>query len=515
MIFLDDPTIYLQSQHFSLEDHHQAALSPSPNHSSPHLSINKFIGYVWVFTNFKSWSALRWDLECIGMKVLRRILGQEVIDAMKTQAEMVLLAHEMCGLSLLISFDTFLDQTWGFLALQDAPSAKGTLTWVDIHTPLLIPVPSFSPSSADSPSSDSNSGLNSGLGPGVPGNPTSDNLIPTCALHELSYVWMALAMMDEIAALTGDTRGPWACVFMAIKDDLENRHLYNATGSLWPIPNEAFHPTPTTPVLRYYLLATGAMSATTSGIGDGSTMSKDLTGSPECQPVTFHNNQRLVDWAWPGAMAKLTLANIKSAYGQLRKIGALYKMHSLFQHCIKGNANPVDEANKLIECTEHLTAAGFPVDEKILAMAILMALPPDWENIISLITTTMEDANFKPSGVPEIDIPEELYEDSVNPLTAEDYDYDDGPMAMCESSTSKPPYKITQSLLDPIPEYIGEESEGISDEDLYYLVQQVLPKDIMCPKSSSYKPFNQDYHDHVPAFQLKLGVTVLDMRRKL
>ncbi|KAL4071623.1 hypothetical protein V8B97DRAFT_1917425 [Scleroderma yunnanense] len=136
-------------------------------------------------------------------------------------------------------------------------------------------------------------------GPGILGNLTNNNPIPACTLCKLAYIQMASTMTDEIAALTEDAHGPWACFFMAIKDDLENYHLYNATGSLCPIPDKAFYPTPATLALQYYLSATGVLTVTTLSIGDGSTMSDACTGSPVCQPITFCNNQRLVDQAQP------------------------------------------------------------------------------------------------------------------------------------------------------------------------------------------------------------------------
>ncbi|KAL4065802.1 hypothetical protein V8B97DRAFT_1919552 [Scleroderma yunnanense] len=74
-------------------------------------------------------------------------------------------------------------------------------------------------------------------------------------------------------------------------------------------------------------------------------------------------------------------------------------MRSLFQHHIKGSTNLVNEANKLIECADHLKAAGFPLNNKILTMAILMALPQDWENVISMVTTTIKGTNFTPSTI--------------------------------------------------------------------------------------------------------------------
>ncbi|KAL4064865.1 hypothetical protein V8B97DRAFT_1919923 [Scleroderma yunnanense] len=67
--------------------------------------------------------------------------------------------------------------------------------------------------------------------------------------------------------------------------------------------------------------------------------------------------------------------DIETAYGKPGKIRVLSKMRSLIQHRIRSSSNPVDEANKLIECADCLKAAGFPLDEKILTMIILIALP--------------------------------------------------------------------------------------------------------------------------------------------
>ncbi|KAL4077524.1 hypothetical protein J3A83DRAFT_4368867 [Scleroderma citrinum] len=202
--------------------------------------------------------------------------GQEVIEAMKTQAEMVLLAHEMCSPSLLISFDTFLNANRGFLAvptantplvepIQEALRLHCPPLLVDLHAPPLILVPPSSFSSFfSSSSSPTNFNSKPGMaqfnlqpqalhGPGILGNLTNNNPIPACTLCKLAYIQMASTMTDEIAALTEDAHGPWACFFMAIKDDLENCHLYNATGSLCPIPDKAFYPTPATLALQYYL----------------------------------------------------------------------------------------------------------------------------------------------------------------------------------------------------------------------------------------------------------------------
>ncbi|KAL4061731.1 hypothetical protein J3A83DRAFT_4198134 [Scleroderma citrinum] len=101
--------------------------------------------------------------------------------------------------------------------------------------------------------------------------------------------------------------------------------------------------------------------------------------------------------------------------------------------------------------------------------------------------------------IPEIDTPEVLYKDTVNSTTCKNYDYsdhqqshkssrslmttcehwltttqltddDESPMVMCESFTFAKSYKISYSLLDPIPEYIRWKSKDMKEEDLYYLV---------------------------------------------
>ncbi|KAL4063865.1 hypothetical protein J3A83DRAFT_4378528 [Scleroderma citrinum] len=142
------PTIFLQSCHSSpKEDSDNSALTTPPTElSSPSVSINEFISYMQVFNNFESWAALGWqaprdheclqllskvfqDAERVGMRVSRRVLGevtrqsllstdlvvtsQDVIDVMRTQAEMVLLTKETYRTLLLLSFNTFLNQSWG------------------------------------------------------------------------------------------------------------------------------------------------------------------------------------------------------------------------------------------------------------------------------------------------------------------------------------------------------------------------------------------------------------------
>ena len=94
------------------------------------------------------------------------------------------------------------------------------------------------------------------------------------------------------------------------------------------------------------------------------------------------------------ATAKLTIAELKTVFGTPGRIGALVELRSLFQHRIKPGANPVHEANNLIECSNRLALAGFQLDERLVTMAILMALPGDWEQLVAYICSTTEDANF-------------------------------------------------------------------------------------------------------------------------
>ena len=94
------------------------------------------------------------------------------------------------------------------------------------------------------------------------------------------------------------------------------------------------------------------------------------------------------------ATAKLTIAELKTVFRTPGCIGALVELWSLFQHCIKPGANPVHEANNLIECSNRLVLAGFQLDERLITMAILMALPSDWEQLIAYICSTTEDTNF-------------------------------------------------------------------------------------------------------------------------
>ncbi|KIM65637.1 hypothetical protein SCLCIDRAFT_22534 [Scleroderma citrinum Foug A] len=92
--------------------------------------------------------------------------------------------------------------------------------------------------------------------------------------------------------------------------------------------------------------------------------------------------------------AKLSIKELKDIFGTPGHIGALVELHLLFQHRIKPNANPVHEVNNLIECSNCLAAAGYVLAPQLITMAILMALLPDWEQLVSTICSTVEDANF-------------------------------------------------------------------------------------------------------------------------
>lgn len=94
------------------------------------------------------------------------------------------------------------------------------------------------------------------------------------------------------------------------------------------------------------------------------------------------------------ATAKLTIAELKMVFRTPGHIGALVELCSLFQHCIKPGASPVHEANNLIECSNCLVLAGFQLNKRLDTMAIFMALPQDWEQLIAYICSTTEDANF-------------------------------------------------------------------------------------------------------------------------
>ena len=95
-----------------------------------------------------------------------------------------------------------------------------------------------------------------------------------------------------------------------------------------------------------------------------------------------------------GNTAKVTLATLKTTFGTPRKVGALVEMCSLFQHHMKPNSNPIQEANNLIQCAARLSTAGFALTDGMIAMAILMVLPSDWETTVLTLCSTLNDAAF-------------------------------------------------------------------------------------------------------------------------
>ena len=66
----------------------------------------------------------------------------------------------------------------------------------------------------------------------------------------------------------------------------------------------------------------------------------------------------------------------------------------MFQHRMKPNSNPVHEANNLIQCAARLSTASFALADGLIALAILMALPSDWETLVSTLCSTLDDASF-------------------------------------------------------------------------------------------------------------------------
>jgi len=92
--------------------------------------------------------------------------------------------------------------------------------------------------------------------------------------------------------------------------------------------------------------------------------------------------------------AKLTLAALKTAFGTPGQVGALVEMCSMFQHRMKPNSSPVHEANNLIQCAAQLSTAGFALADGLIALAILMALPSDWETLVSTLCSMLNDASF-------------------------------------------------------------------------------------------------------------------------
>jgi len=66
---------------------------------------------------------------------------------------------------------------------------------------------------------------------------------------------------------------------------------------------------------------------------------------------------------------------------------------------MKPNANPVHEANNLIQCAARLSTAGYALANGLITLAILMALPSDWENLVSTLCSTLDDAGFTIAAV--------------------------------------------------------------------------------------------------------------------
>jgi len=95
-----------------------------------------------------------------------------------------------------------------------------------------------------------------------------------------------------------------------------------------------------------------------------------------------------------GITAKRTLTTLKTTFGTPGRVGALVEMHSMFQHCMKPNSNPIHEANNLIQCVARLSTAGFTLADGLIAMAILMVLPSNWETVVATLCSTLDDAAF-------------------------------------------------------------------------------------------------------------------------
>ena len=66
---------------------------------------------------------------------------------------------------------------------------------------------------------------------------------------------------------------------------------------------------------------------------------------------------------------------------------------------MKPNSNPVQEANNLIECAARLSTAGFALADGMIAMAILMVLPSDWEVTVSTLCSMLDDASFTVANI--------------------------------------------------------------------------------------------------------------------
>jgi len=95
-----------------------------------------------------------------------------------------------------------------------------------------------------------------------------------------------------------------------------------------------------------------------------------------------------------GITAKRTWTTLKTTFGTPGRVGALEEMHSMFQHCMKPNSNPVHEANNLIQYAAQLSTARFALADGLIAMAILMVLPLDWEMTVLTLCSMLDNASF-------------------------------------------------------------------------------------------------------------------------
>ena len=113
----------------------------------------------------------------------------------------------------------------------------------------------------------------------------------------------------------------------------------------------------------------------------------------------IHLHLRATYQSHVGATARATLTALKTAFGTPGRVGVLVELRSLFQHRMKPNANPIHEANNLIQCAARLSTAGYALADGLIALAILMALPSDWENLVSTLCSTLDDAGFTVAAV--------------------------------------------------------------------------------------------------------------------
>ena len=95
-----------------------------------------------------------------------------------------------------------------------------------------------------------------------------------------------------------------------------------------------------------------------------------------------------------GITDKHTLTTLKTTFGTPGRVGALIEMRSMFQHRMKPNSNPIHEANNLIQCVAQLSTAGFALTDGLIAMAIVMVLPSDWETVVLTLCSTLNNAGF-------------------------------------------------------------------------------------------------------------------------